>query len=112
MCGEEGHQLREVLIVQGLLIKKIIDYGMNPQQAISEPRFVWGRTWGEETQELKIEGRVSLEVIEQLMKAGHVVNRVNELDGIMGHANAILIDEQGFVHGGVDPRNDGAAVGR
>ncbi|MBO1512926.1 gamma-glutamyltransferase [Metabacillus bambusae] len=97
---------------QTVIITRMIDYGMNPQQAISEPRFVWGRTWGEETQELKIEGRVSLEVIEQLMKSGHIVKRVNELDGIMGHANAILIDDQGFVHGGVDPRSDGAAVGR
>ncbi|MGM0876939.1 MAG: gamma-glutamyltransferase [Bacillota bacterium] len=97
---------------QTTIITRMIDYEMNPQQAISEPRFVWGRTWGAETQELKIEGRVCLKVIEQLAKAGHSVNRVNELDGVMGHANAILIDDQGFVHGGVDPRGDGAAIGR
>lgn len=67
---------------------------------------------GAETQELKIEGRVNLNVIEQLAKAGHLVNRVKEFDGVMGHANVILIDDHGFVHGGVDPRSDGAAVGR
>jgi gamma-glutamyltranspeptidase/glutathione hydrolase len=97
---------------QTLMITRMIDYGMKPSKAISEPRFVWGRTWGEATQELKIEGRVNLDVIEQLAKAGHHVNRVSEFDGSMGHANAILIDEQGFVYGGVDPRSDGAAVGR
>lgn len=96
---------------QTAIITRMIDYGMNPQQAISSPRFVWGRTWGEQTQELKIEGRVSLDVIEQLTKAGHLVNRVEDFDGIMGHANAIVIDDQGFVYGGVDPRSDGAAVG-
>jgi oxamate amidohydrolase len=97
---------------QTVIITRIIDYGMNPQDAISKPRFVWGRTWGDATQELKIESRVNPEVIEQLAKAGHRVNRVTEFDGIMGHANAIVIDDQGFVHGGVDPRSDGAAVGR
>lgn len=97
---------------QTVILTRMIDYGMDPQSAISAPRFVWGRTWGEQTQELKIEGRVSLNVLEHLSKAGHVVNRVDDFDGIMGHANAILIDDQGFVHGGVDPRSDGAAVGR
>lgn len=97
---------------QTAILTRMIDYGMDPQSAISAPRFVWGRTWGKQTQELKIEGRVSLNVLEQLSKAGHIVNKVEDFDGVMGHANAILIDDQGFVHGGVDPRSDGAAVGR
>ncbi|OMP67352.1 gamma-glutamyltransferase [Domibacillus epiphyticus] len=96
---------------QTAIITRMIDYGMNPQQAISEPRFVWGRTWGEETQELKLESRVSDQITKELEDAGHVVKRVGDVDPIMGHANAILIDEQGFLHGGVDPRGDGAAVG-
>ncbi|MFP3125447.1 gamma-glutamyltransferase [Ectobacillus funiculus] len=96
---------------QTVIITRILDYGMNPQQAISEPRFVWGRTWGEATQELKIEGRISKEVTAALQAAGHLVKRVSDMDQAMGHANAILIDEQGFLHGGVDPRGDGAANG-
>ncbi|MFT8322502.1 MAG: gamma-glutamyltransferase [Bacillus sp. (in: firmicutes)] len=97
---------------QTLMVTRMLDYGFDPQEAISEPRFVWGRTWGEKIQELKIEGRVSQEVLEKLQKAGHIVNRVEAFDGIMGHANAILMDEQGVLYGGVDPRSDGAAVGR
>ncbi|HWO96558.1 MAG TPA: gamma-glutamyltransferase [Bacillus sp. (in: firmicutes)] len=96
---------------QTVMITRMIDYNMNPQQAISEPRFVWGRTWGEETQELKLEGRIDAEVATALKAAGHIVKRVNAIDNIMGHANAILIDDQGFLHGGVDPRSDGAAIG-
>jgi oxamate amidohydrolase len=96
---------------QTAIITRMIDYGMNPQQAISEPRFLWGRSWGEETQELKVESRISKKVSEQLTLAGHLVTRVNDIDPIMGHANAILIDDQGFLLGGVDPRGDGAAVG-
>lgn len=97
---------------QTAVITRMIDYKMSPQQAISEPRFVWGRTWGADTQELKMESRISQTVSEKLEKAGHVVKRVQEMDPVMGHANAILIDDQGFMHGGVDPRSDGAAVGR
>ncbi|MBM7606547.1 gamma-glutamyltranspeptidase/glutathione hydrolase [Metabacillus crassostreae] len=97
---------------QTAIITRMIDYGMNPQKAINAPRFVWGRTWGQETQELKVEGRVDFTILEQLMKAGHIVNKVGDFDTVMGHANAILIDDKGFLHGGVDPRSDGAAVGR
>jgi len=97
---------------QTIIATRIIDYGMNPQQAITEPRFVWGRTWGDPTRELKIEGRVSKEVTERLKAAGHIVNVVEDFHQAMGHANAIVIDEQGFLHGGTDPRSDGAAIGR
>ncbi|MCL9970917.1 gamma-glutamyltransferase [Anoxybacillus kestanbolensis] len=96
---------------QTLIITRMIDYDMSPQQAINEPRFVWGRTWGEETEELKIESRVNKEVIQTMSKVGHLVKVVDKVDKIMGHANAILIDDQGFLHGGVDPRGDGAAIG-
>ncbi|WP_445505618.1 gamma-glutamyltransferase [Niallia sp. 03091] len=97
---------------QTLMITRMLDYGFDPQESISEPRFVWGRTWGVKTEELKIEGRVSDEVVEKLQDAGHYVKVVEGFDGIMGHASAILIDEQGYLYGGVDPRSDGAAVGR
>ncbi|CAM4361736.1 gamma-glutamyltranspeptidase/glutathione hydrolase [Paenibacillus endophyticus] len=96
---------------QTAIITRMIDYGMDPQQAINEPRWVWGRTWGEPTQELKIEGRVSQQVLDSLANAGHTVRKVKDFDGIMGHAHAIRRDEQGFLQGGSDPRCDGAAIG-
>lgn len=96
---------------QTAIFTRMVDYGMDPQQAINEPRWVWGRTWGEPTQELKVEGRVSAAVLESLVAAGHAVRKVKDFDGIMGHAHAILCDEQGFLQGGSDPRCDGAAIG-
>jgi len=96
---------------QTAIFTRMIDYGMDPQRAINEPRFVWGRTWGEPTQELKIEERVAPEVLASLASAGHAVRKVNGFDGIMGHAHAILRDEEGFLQGGSDPRCDGAAIG-
>jgi gamma-glutamyltranspeptidase/glutathione hydrolase len=93
------------------LLTRMIDYGMDPQRAIDEPRFVWGRTWGEATTELKLENRISEETAQALAAAGHDVRRVAAYDGIVGHAHAIAIDEHGFRIGGTDPRCDGAAIG-
>ncbi|WP_379969783.1 gamma-glutamyltransferase [Ectobacillus sp. sgz5001026] len=96
---------------QTAVITRLIHYGMNPQQAVSEPRFVWGRTWGDATQELKVEARVHDDVLTALSSAGHIVRKVQEMDGVMGHAHAIQIDANGFRLGGSDPRSDGAAIG-
>lgn len=96
---------------QTALLTRMIDYGMNPQQAINEPRWVWGRTWGEPTQELKLEGRVGPQVANLLSRSGHLVRVRDDFDGIMGHAHAISIAPEGFLTGGTDPRCDGAAIG-
>ncbi|RIX51517.1 gamma-glutamyltransferase [Paenibacillus nanensis] len=96
---------------QTAIFTRMVDYGMDPQQAIHEPRWVWGRTWGEPTQELKVEGRVPEDVLHKLGEAGHIVRKVNSFDGIMGHACAIRRDEHGFLQGGFDPRSDGGAIG-
>lgn len=96
---------------QTVMITRMIDYGVKPQEAISEPRFVWGRTWGDECETLRIENRVELCEIEQLKERGHDVEVVEAFDAAMGHAHAILIDENHFLIGGVDPRSDGAAIG-
>lgn len=96
---------------QTLMLTRMIDFGMNPQQAVSEPRFVWGRTWGASTQELKLEGRISKETADKLGEAGHLVRRLPDFDGVMGHAHAIAISKDGLLSGGADPRCDGSAIG-
>jgi gamma-glutamyltranspeptidase/glutathione hydrolase len=96
---------------QSLLLTRMLHYGMNPQAAVNAPRFVWGRTWGEPTRELKVEKRVAQPVLHELAEAGHLVRPVEEYDGIVGHAHAIAIDAHGYRSGGTDPRCDGAAIG-
>lgn len=96
---------------QTLLLTRMLHYGMNPQMAVNAPRFVWGRTWGEPTQELKVESRVADEVLADLAAAGHIVRKVDDYDGVMGHAHVISIDDNGYRSGGTDPRCDGAAIG-
>ncbi|MDI5790078.1 gamma-glutamyltransferase [Bacillus licheniformis] len=48
---------------QTALITRMVDYGMDPQTAVHEPRWVWGRTWGERVEGVRIESRVAPEVI-------------------------------------------------
>ncbi|WP_309120731.1 gamma-glutamyltransferase [Paenibacillus sp.] len=96
---------------QTALLTRMLDYGFDPQSAVSAPRFVWGRTWGEATQELKTERRIDEAVREALARAGHRVVELPAFDGKVGHAHAILIDDEGFRRGGTDPRADGAAIG-
>ncbi|AZN38245.1 gamma-glutamyltransferase [Paenibacillus albus] len=96
---------------QTAILTRMIDYGMNPQNAIEQPRFVWGRTWGEASQALRLESRIDPAVVKRLGEAGHDVRVVGSFDQAMGHAGAIRMTDEGFLQGGTDPRSDGAAIG-
>ncbi len=98
---------------QAALLTRMLDYGMNVQQAIEAPRWLFGRTWGQESRTLKLEGRIPDRVADELLNRGHAVEMMQDWSQTMGHAQAIWIDrEQGVLHGGADPRGDGLAVGR
>ena len=84
---------------------------MTPQEAISAPRWLYGRSWGAASNDIKIEGRVPAAVTEELARRGHPVNIVDDYIDIMGHAGAILLHENGVMQGGNDPRSDGQAAG-
>lgn len=97
---------------QAAIVTRIVDFGMSPQDAINAPRWLHGRTWGASSNNLKIEGRVPNPVIQELKKKGHPVDVVDDYTDTMGHAGAILINnETGVFQGASDPRGDGAAVG-
>lgn len=98
---------------QAAMITRIVDFGMTPQEAIAAPRWLYGRAWGAECNDLRLEGRFAQEVFEELKRRGHRVNRVEDYAHTMGHAGAIRIDaETGLLQGGCDPRSDGlSAVG-
>lgn len=97
---------------QAALVTRIVDYGMNVQEAIEAPRWLYGRTWGAASNSLKVESRIPQEVCNELKKMGHELEVLEEFTDIMGHAGAIFIDEQTNVkYGGADPRGDGMAIG-
>lgn len=96
---------------QAAVLSRIIDFGYDVQQAIEAPRWLFGRTWGETSRSLTIEGRVPDGVIEELGARGQTVSVTTDYDDTMGHAQAIRITEEGTLEGGADPRGDGTAIG-
>jgi gamma-glutamyltranspeptidase len=94
------------------VIVNVIDFGLDVQTAITEPRMVYGgnqETGSEIRPIFNVEDRIPLSVMESLHNKGYVVKSVKN-DG--GRVNAIVIDlRTGFRLGGADPRETGYAVG-
>jgi gamma-glutamyltranspeptidase len=95
---------------QAALVTRSLDRGLGPQAAVEAPRWLYGRTWGDETRALRLEARFDSDVCESLRARGHEVEIVEDWSDLMGHAQLIRIDPDGL-RGGSDPRADGAALG-
>jgi len=94
------------------MLTRVLDFGFDPQTAIDLPRWLWGRTWGEDTTGLTLEGRISESVGAGLRQRGHEVKPAPDWTEKMGHAHMIQINpETGLLKGGSDRRSDGAALG-
>jgi len=89
---------------------RIAVFGMDPQQAVSAPRWLLGRTWGQTSDSLKLESRFSTGVVADLARRGHEMEVLAEYDETMGHAGAIVRRPDGVLEGGADPRSDGAVA--
>ena len=84
------------------VLTNMIDFGMDPQQAIDAPRSF------PEAGKLQMEPTYAPEVCATLVEMGH---DVVASDGPMGGAQAIYIHSNGVLEGGSDPRKDGCAIG-
>lgn len=85
-------------------------FGQPLQQAVTAPRWLLGRTWGEDSTTLKLESRFHDDVVRALQAAGHAVDIVEPFTSIMGHAGAIVRRPDGVLLGATDPRSDGAVA--
>ena len=98
----------------------IVAFGMNPQEAIEQPRFcTWNfpnSFWPHEylPGSLHLEGRFSSETAKVLAQKGRDVKRVGAWEAMdMGVMSAITIDPaSGVLSGGADPRRETYAIGR
>ena len=84
----------------------LIDFGMDVQRAIEEPRWFHesGRT-------LRTERRYPESVRRALAGKGHEIVLLDEWDHVTGGAQAIAIEPNGAFAGGADPRRKGYAAG-
>jgi gamma-glutamyltranspeptidase/glutathione hydrolase len=93
---------------QAALFTRYAMLGAELQHAITAPRWVLSRTWGETRTDLRLESRFPRQLIDELRDAGHDVNTVDDFDEVMGHAGAIVLHPSGLMEGASDPRSCGA----
>lgn len=96
---------------QAALFVRHVVQGMPLQQAISAPRWLLGRTWGDSSDSLKLEGRFSAATLESLRQRGHEVESLPDFSEAVGHAGAIVRHTNGMFEGAFDPRSNGSAAG-
>ena len=97
---------------QAALVTRMVDFGLSPHDAVAAPRWLYGRSWGLPVNNLRIEGRFAPRVATTLQHLGHDVEVLSGFSDLMGHAGAILCDQNtGLLFGATDPRSDGLAAG-
>lgn len=95
---------------QAALFSRYARFGVPLQEAVTRPRWLLGRTWGEESTSLKLESRFDPALVAALAAAGHQVELLPPFTGVMGHAGAIVRHPTGMLEGATDPRSDGAVA--
>ena len=115
--GTPGGDTQCTSMVQ--LFLNVTGFGMDPQQAIEQPRFApwnfpnsfWPHAYN--PGRLEIEGRIDTGVIGKLLGLGHDVKPLSDWSPAMGALSTIVVDhETGTLKGGADPRRDSYAIGR
>jgi gamma-glutamyltranspeptidase/glutathione hydrolase len=85
------------------VLTNLLDFGMDPQQAIDTPRVFWADGV------LEVERGVPQEAVAGLRRMGH---KVEVAAAPRGGGQLVLIDwEKGTLTGASDPRKDGCALG-
>lgn len=97
------------------ILSHLIDHDLDPQEAVSAPRFtVYPGSDADAigaSEELRCEARLSEETVAELRTVGHDVRLVGPWDA-GGGALVISADHRlGCLSGGADPRQDGVALG-
>lgn len=95
---------------QAALFTRCIYEGLTLSDSIAQPRWLLGRTWGETSNNLKIEQELFDRISTDLKGRGHDLECIPGISEKMGHAGAIMISPDGSVDLASDPRSDGAAL--
>ena len=99
------------------LFLNVVEFGMDPQQAIEAPRFVsmsfpnsfWPHAYRPGV--LAVESRIGDDVLSGLAGRGHTIERWPDWEALTGGACAIQVD-RGALFAGADPRRESYAIGR
>jgi gamma-glutamyltranspeptidase/glutathione hydrolase len=97
---------------QAAIFSRYAWYGHTPQEAITAPRWLLGRTWGTATTKLRLESRFAPGIVASLKGMGHDLETLADYTDLMGHAGMVVRTPAGdgglaLLEGGTDPRSDG-----
>ena len=89
-------------------VANVVDYGMNVQAALEQPRFTKGTFEGCDVQ---MENTIPAPVRDELTKRGHQIELLEPFSFTVGQGEAVLRDTKRNVNfAGADPRSDGEAI--
>ena len=89
-------------------VADVVDYGMNVQAALEEPRFTKGTFEG---CDVEMENTIPQSVRDELAKRGHQINLLESFSFSVGQGEAVMRDTKRNVNfAGADPRSDGEAI--
>lgn len=94
---------------QAALFSRYVYHDYSLSAAIAKGRWLLGRTWGDESHNLKIESDLADELGQQLTQRGHDTAIVAPCNELMGHAGAVVLHPSGVTEAATDPRSDGNA---
>jgi gamma-glutamyltranspeptidase/glutathione hydrolase len=94
-----------------VLLTRLLDYGLDPLTALSQPRFLLGKTFSDSRDTLKLEESVGAATAQELSARGHETSMISANSPLGGQAGAIVIHDDGLIEGAHDPRSDGLAIG-
>jgi gamma-glutamyltranspeptidase / glutathione hydrolase len=89
-------------------VANVVDYGMNVQAALEQPRFTKGTFEGCDVQ---MEDTIPVSVRDELTKRGHQIELLEPFSSTVGQGEAVVRDTKRNVNfAGADPRSDGEAI--
>ncbi len=83
------------------VVTNLIDFHMNPQEAIDAPRWQWIKD-----KDIEVEPSVPLHIINDLIRRGHVV-KIQTNPSSFGRGQMIIRTNEGTLCGGTESRTDG-----
>ncbi|RBO80265.1 gamma-glutamyltransferase family protein [Marinomonas aquiplantarum] len=95
---------------QAALFSRYVYHNQPLDKAISAGRWLLGRTWGDESHNLKVERDFAEVAADVLQQRGHDLVIVDACNELMGHAGAVVLYQEGDAEAATDPRSDGLAI--
>lgn len=94
---------------QAAVFSRYAMFGQPLQQAVSAPRWLLGKTWGDSTDSLKIEANADPALVQSLRDAGHDIELLEPFSSLAGHAGGVVRHADGRTEAASDPRSDGVS---